>query len=55
MKKKRKIGQWLWHSWQHGRFRYQRSWVRIQSLATFIKQLIIYFKQEEEEALIGKI
>ena len=29
----------VWHSWQRGRFRYQRTRVRIQSLAIFIEQL----------------
>ena len=33
------VGQWLWRSWQSGHFRYQRSRVRIQSSATFIKHL----------------
>ena len=33
--KKMYQGQWLWLSWQSGRFRYQRSAVRIQSLARF--------------------
>ena len=32
-------GLWLWHSWQCGRFRYQRTRFRIQSSATFIEQL----------------
>ena len=32
-------GQWLWHSWQSGCFRYQRTRVRIQSTATFIEHL----------------
>ena len=31
------VGPWLWCSWQSGRFRYQRTPVRIQSLATFIE------------------
>ena len=31
--------QWLWLSWYSGRFRYQRSAVRIQSLAKFIEHL----------------
>ena len=30
--KKFLVGQWLWLSWQSGRFRYQRSTVRIQTL-----------------------
>ena len=35
-------GQWLWLSWYNGCFRYQRSAVRIQSLANFyIKHLLI--------------
>ena len=39
MVKETMMGQWLWYSWQHGRFRIQRTRVRIQSPATFIKQL----------------
>ena len=35
------LGLWLWHSWQRGRFRYQRTRVRIQSSATFIEQLLL--------------
>ena len=31
--------QWLWLSWQSGRFWYQRSGVRIQTLAIFIEHL----------------
>ena len=34
-------GQWLWHSWQHGRFRYQRTRVRIQSWATFSEHILL--------------
>ena len=33
------VGKWLWRSWQSGRFQYQRTRVRIQSLATFIEHL----------------
>ena len=31
-------GQWLWHSWQSGRFQFQRSAVRIQSSAIFYNE-----------------
>ena len=31
------LGNCWWHSWQSGRFRYQRTWVRIQSMAVFLK------------------
>ena len=31
-----KTGQWLWLSWYSGRFRHQRSVVRIQSLEFFL-------------------
>ena len=31
--------QWLWLSWQSGRFRFQRSAIRIQSLAVVVSQL----------------
>ena len=34
------FGQWLWLSWQSGRFRYQRSAVRIQTSANFYRTLI---------------
>ena len=34
------IGQWLWLSCQSGRFQYQRSAVRIQSLAKFYNENI---------------
>ena len=36
------LGQWLWLSWQSGRFRYQRSAVRIQTPANFYRTCIIY-------------
>ena len=29
------LGQWLWHSWHNSRFRFQKTQVQIQSLATF--------------------
>ena len=32
------LGQWLWLSWQSGNFQYQRSTVRIQSLANLYKK-----------------
>ena len=32
-------GQWLWSSWQSGRFQFQRTRVQIQSSATFIEHL----------------
>ena len=32
--------QWLWCSWQSGRFRYQRTQVQIQSSSTFIEHLL---------------
>ena len=38
-KKGGSYGQWLWLSWQSGRFQYQRSAIRIQSLAKFIEHL----------------
>ena len=43
-----KFGQWLWHSWQRGRFRYQRTQFRIQPSATFIEQLstVNYFVEK---------
>ena len=34
------LGQWLWLSWQSGRFRYQRSAVRIQTSAHFYRTFI---------------
>ena len=33
------VVQWLWRSWQSGRFQYQRTQVRIQSSATFIEHV----------------
>ena len=33
-------GQWLWLSWQSGRFRYQRSAVPIQTPANFYRTFI---------------
>ena len=33
------FGQWLWHSWQRGRFRYKKTRVRIQSSATFVENI----------------
>ena len=33
-------GQWLWLSWQKGRFRYQMSAVQIQTLANFNRTFI---------------
>ena len=32
-------GQWLWHSWQRGRFLYQRTSVRMESSANFIEHV----------------
>ena len=38
------LGQWLWLSWQSGRWRYQRSPVRIQSSAKKKKQGMAHLK-----------
>ena len=39
------VGQWLWLSWQSGRFQLQRSVVQIQSSANFyIGHLFVYCK-----------
>ena len=50
------LGQWLWYIWQRHRFQFQRTRVRIQSLATFIKQLFtvtVWGKEENKEKEAG--
>ena len=42
-------GQWLWRSWQSSRFQYQRTQVRIQSLATFIEHLFTVCRKDENK------
>ena len=51
------IGQWLWSSWQSGRFWHQRTRVQIQSSAIFIKDLFTvrcYDKRTNKEKESGK-
>ena len=36
------IGPWLWRSWQSGRFRHQRSVVRIQTSAKFFENICVF-------------
>ena len=53
----------LCHSWQSGRFRHQRTWVRIQPLASFIVNLFLLTvlkrwkikKKETGKAILKKI
>ena len=40
---------WTWHSWQRGRFQYQRIRVGIQSSATFIEQLFTFTVCRKDE------
>ena len=49
------VGKWLWLSWQSGRFQYQRSAVRIQSLAkNYLYQTFVYCQLCIEKTKIKK-
>ena len=49
--------QWLWRSWQSGRFQYQWTRVQIQSSATFIEHLLsvncLYKRQKIKKKMPG--
>ena len=47
-------GQWLWHSWQRGRLRYQKTQVRINSWRTFIEQLKTICRKYENQRKRGR-
>ena len=50
------LAQWLWLSWQSGRFRHQRSAVQIPSLAKFLLNIVncqLYWKDDNKEKEAG--
>ena len=47
-------GKWLWLSWQSGRFQYQRSAVRLQSLEKFILNICLFIISCIEKTKINK-